>query len=210
MGLKTSSIEPILGREYALILAVRPGEESAECGGLILEACARGRPPLVAIVTDGSLTGTPGSLPRSPAEQANIHERETRSAARALHLPMGRLLMFGIYDGNVPGRGPLFTRIVDAISNIMWMRDCNVICAPADGTISPDHAATHRIACEVSRQADVRLILYERTAMQTTDSDRRWHLEIEPHMQRKAEAIRAHRSSNCEVSASPIEFYSAR
>ena len=47
-------LDEITGNRCALILAPHPDDESLGCGGLIAEACARGRPPAVIIVSDGT------------------------------------------------------------------------------------------------------------------------------------------------------------
>lgn len=77
----------------ALILAPHPDDESLGCGGFIAEAVARGRPPVVVIVSDGS-----GSHPASrewPEERlTQQREKEAREAARILGLPRSAFIFW--------------------------------------------------------------------------------------------------------------------
>ena len=50
----------IAGGRNLFVLTAAPGDESLFCGGLITEACARGRPPFLAVLTDGSSIAIPG------------------------------------------------------------------------------------------------------------------------------------------------------
>jgi hypothetical protein len=148
-----TTIRALIADRTMLVLAARPGDEAFACGGLIAEACARGRPPLVAILTDGASLGAPEM---SPDTRAVAHERETRAAVQALGLPPGRLLMLGVRDDAVPAEGAFFTRIVQAVGFLTWMRDLNVICGPrAD---EPAGAIT----AEIARQTGIGLLTYGR------------------------------------------------
>ena len=127
--------------ENLLVLATHPGEEVLHCGALIARACARGRPPLVAIMTDG---GQDSALAEARAQQA-------RAAAMALGLPEGRLFLLGIHRGTAPQAGSaLFAALVSGLHFLMWSRDCGVIVAPAagDGDAASAAAAARTLADE--------------------------------------------------------------
>jgi hypothetical protein len=171
-----TNVRALIAERTMLVLAARPGDEAFACGGLIAEACARGRPPLVAILTDGASLGPPEV---SPDARAAAHERETRAAVQALGLPRGRLLMLGVRDDAVPAEGAFFTQIVQAVGFLTWMRDLNVICGPrAD---EPAGAIT----AEIARQTGIGLLTYGRGPGAV-------ELAIPAHAAAKSQAVAAH------------------
>jgi LmbE family N-acetylglucosaminyl deacetylase len=87
-----------------LVLAPHPDDESLGCGGIIAEACARGRPPIVAIMTDGAASH-PNSRDYPPARLAELRAREVRNALACLGLPAERLVLLNAPDGDVPHAG---------------------------------------------------------------------------------------------------------
>ena len=133
-----------------LILATAPGDERHYCGGLIAEACLRGRPPFIAILTDGSA---------SDAIAAQL-ERTSRDAITQLGVPGDWFLMLGLHAGTAPTSGRKFDAVVGAIALVMWRRDCNALVAPAAGDDRPDATACHAIACAVAAKTGVALITY--------------------------------------------------
>ena len=149
----------LAGEETLLVLATRPGDESLFCGGLIAESCRRGRPPIVAILTDGhSLALNPK---RDASATANIREQQIRRAVGHLGLPHDNLLIFGLYDGTVPEDGAFYEAIVEAVKFLMWRRDCNVLCAPQASTPGErDRVAAGAIAMEVAKRSGVGLLTY--------------------------------------------------
>ncbi len=132
MLLCMSEVAMLIERENLLVLATHPGDEVVWCGGLIARACLRGRPPLVAIMTDG----TPDTA------LAEAKARQASAAAAALGLPEGRLFLLGLHRGSapVPGGG-LFRALVAGLHFLMWSRDCGVIVAPAGGDADATSAA---------------------------------------------------------------------
>ena len=152
--------ETITGCENLLVLATRPSDETADCGGLIARSCRRGRPPFVVVLTDGS-TSDPAN---PPDRQAALQERRSRTAVRHLGLPAHRLLMAGLFDVTVPAGGPAFEAVVQGVTMIMWGRDCNVICAPALNDGTADQIAAHHIAIAVAARSGVGLLLYQSLA----------------------------------------------
>jgi LmbE family N-acetylglucosaminyl deacetylase len=153
-----STLSEIFEGQYVLLLAVRPGDETRDCGGFIAESCARGRPPFVCIVTDGSSEPSHPLGNRSPGEIAQARADQTRQATWQLGLPDERLVLFGLYDGSVPQSGTRFTRLVDAVADIARRYDCNTVCAPLRPQSAGDHLAVQTLARALAAQADLRLI----------------------------------------------------
>ena len=127
--LPLATLDAITGDENLLVLALQPGDESFDCGGVIAQSCRRGRQPFVMVLHDGSASN-PGSNAWPPDRTARVREQETREAVRRLGLRPERLLMAGLFDGPTPDEGPVFEAIIRAASLVMWARDCNLILAP--------------------------------------------------------------------------------
>jgi LmbE family N-acetylglucosaminyl deacetylase len=152
-----ASLRAIFDDQYVLLLAVRPGDEIRGCGGFIAESCARGRPPFVCIVTDGSSDAADA---RSADELAQARAEQSRAATAMLDLPGERLLLFGLYDGSVPQAGALFERLVAAVADIARRYDCNALCAPLPVHPYGDDLAVHGLAQAVAAHAGLTLIWY--------------------------------------------------
>jgi LmbE family N-acetylglucosaminyl deacetylase len=176
----TADLHALITSRTMLVLAASPGDESLACGTLIAEACARGRPPLVAVLTDGASIGPAGL---SGDVLAAAHERETRVAVQALGLPPGRLLMLGVRDGALPADGAFFEQIVDAVGFLTWMRDLDVICGPRPD--DPPRAHVGAMAVEIARQSGIGLLTYGR-------GPRAVGLAIPAHEAAKRRAVAAH------------------
>lgn len=195
MSVAATTLSTITGDENLLVLAPHPGEESLGCGGLIAEACARGRPPYVAILADGS--GTHRSREYPPARLAALRQQETRAATMALGLDPGRLLFVGLFDGTVPSEGPFFDAVVGAVALVMWRQDCNVICAPAASAPHPDHRGAHAIAGAVAARTGVgRIGFYPYGAAADVPGVR---LAAGRHAAAKRQALAAHASQHGEI-----------
>ena len=154
--------DAVADRQNLLVLATRPGDERQYCGGLIAEACLRGRPPFIAILTDGSQTAAPGAN-TSPDAIAAALERASRDSVAQLGVPADWFLMLGLHDGTAPTVGRKFDAIVGALALIMWRRDCNALVAPAAGDHRPDYAACQSIAGAVAAKTGVGLVTYPTT-----------------------------------------------
>ena len=178
----TTDLHALIASRTMLVLAARPGDESLACGGLIAEACARGRSPLVAVLTDGASIG-PAGLSRDA--RAAAHERETRAAVHALGLPPGRLLMLGVRDGALSACGTFFEQIVEAVGFLTWMRDLNVICGPRPDDATRAHVGAMTV--EIARQTGIALLSYGRGPGAVD-------LAIPAHASAKATAVAAHAS----------------
>ena len=167
-----ATLHAITGDENVFILAPRPGDETLLFGGLIAEACARGRPPFVGVLTDGSARGPA----LTQAERAAGWERSVRRALALLGLPSTRLLMVGLYDDTVPREGPVFDAVVRAVTLVMWARDCNVICVPWQDDGVADRRAARVVAEAVAARSGVALIYAGTTAGSALRLDIRPHL----------------------------------
>ena len=145
----------VTGERTALVLAVHPGDEGALFGSFIARACAAGRPPFVAVLTDGSTQ--PGAAGEVAHGIAMRRERETRAVAAALGLDDDRLLFVGLHDGTVPGEGAMHDALVAAMDLVMWRNDCHVLVAAAGGDADTQAAAA--VARAVARRTGLGLVL---------------------------------------------------
>lgn len=190
-----ASLLAITGDENVLVLVPGPGEESMGCGGFIAESCRRGRPPFVMVLGDG--TGAhPNSAKHPPDHLANLCDRETRAAVACLGLSHERLLMAGVYDGQIPTDGAGFDAVVRGVTLVMWARDCNVICAPwPDPDDEGGRGATWRIARAVASSSGVGLLAYvEEGAVPNGMAGSGWRLDIAGQLGVKRAAVAAHAS----------------
>lgn len=190
------SLQAVTGDENVLVLVPGPGAESRSCGGLIAESCRRGRPPFVMVLGDGTgLHPRPADCP--PDELANLRDRETRAAVGCLGLPRERLLMAGVYDGQIPAEGAGFDAVVGGVTTVMWARDCNVICAlwpgPNDGR---GQSATWKIACAVAGSSGVGLLATAAGDVPDGAAAASWRLDINGQLGAKRAAMAAHASQS--------------
>jgi LmbE family N-acetylglucosaminyl deacetylase len=149
----------VAGGQNLLVLAAEPGDESRYCAGLITQACRRGRPPFIAVLTDGSSAVIAGSNAGPDAVAAQL-ERASRAAIAGLGVPADWFLMLGLLDGTAPMAGRKFEAVVAAVALIMWRRDCNVLVAPWAADPRPDYAACHAMAWTVAARTGVGLVTY--------------------------------------------------
>ena len=157
-------LRSITGGRNLLVLATAPGDESLYCGDLIAQASAKGRPPFVAILTDGNEVAVPGFEHATADEIALRHARDAARASAILGVPDEWFLVLGLHDGTVPTSGPRFDAVVDALSMIMWRRDCNIIAVPWNADRRPDYAAAHAVGLALSAREGIACITY-RTAV---------------------------------------------
>ncbi|MBV8400094.1 MAG: PIG-L family deacetylase, partial [Acetobacteraceae bacterium] len=106
-SLPIADYDAITGGEPVLVLAPHADDESCGCGGLIAEACERGRSIAVAIVTDG-VGSHPHSRAYPPPRLQAVRESEAREAVAALGLAADRLHFLGLPDTASPHEGPAF------------------------------------------------------------------------------------------------------
>ncbi|GGG20392.1 hypothetical protein GCM10010964_05750 [Caldovatus sediminis] len=204
-ALPFAGLEAIVGDGTALVLAPHPDDESLGCGGLIAEACARGRPPVVAVLTDGTLSH-PTSRDFPPSRLKALRETETRAAAAALGLGTDRLHFLGLPDGQAPRDGLAMRAAAERLARLARDHAASAILATWEHDPHPDHAAAHAIAREAARLADARLVSYpvwgwmlpprHRLPVGTVTGAR---LDIARHLPAKRRAIAAHASQTTGV-----------
>jgi LmbE family N-acetylglucosaminyl deacetylase len=143
----------------SLILAPHPDDETLGCGGFIIEACRRARPPLIVAVTDGA-GSHPGSISYPPERLKAARAAELRMAADILGVRQERVRFLGLPDTRVPRHGPDFDDAVRAV--VAMIREYRVRNLLATWAHDPhgDHQATACIAAEVAAIARVRLLSY--------------------------------------------------
>ena len=158
-ALPVRDLDAIDGGRPALILAPHPDDESLGCGGFIAEACRRGRPPHVLVLTDGT-----GSHPNSRSHPApvlrDVREREARTAVAELGLPPGRIGFLGLRDTAAPTAGPAFDDAVRAIHRTLAREGCGLLLAPWQHDPHCDHEAAHLMAAAAARAAEVPHLAY--------------------------------------------------
>jgi LmbE family N-acetylglucosaminyl deacetylase len=180
----TRRVADITGEENILLLLAAPGDE-VTCGGLIAEACARGRPPFVAILGDGAADGT--------ALTARRRERATREACRVLGLPAERLLFLGLRDGGFPAVGDgLFQAVRAALAQLSWRHDCNVIAAIFTADAMGNRTMAWRLAGALAVQTMLPLIACAPAGFATAATRRIWRLDVSHWLHRKEAARLAH------------------
>jgi LmbE family N-acetylglucosaminyl deacetylase len=182
------------------VLAPHPDDESLGCGGLIAACCAAGRPPAVAILTDGS-GSHPGSRAYPPARLAAIRKAEAITAVGHLGLPLERLVVLEERDTQAPRHGPVFDRVVRRLAARLAEFHCDTLLAPWRHDPHGDHEAAALIGQAAARLAGARLLAYPvwgwtlppdmTVADQTV---RGWRLNVGAHMPAKRRAIAAHAS----------------
>jgi LmbE family N-acetylglucosaminyl deacetylase len=182
----TSRVMDITGPENTLILLAAPGDDVTACGGLITEACARGRPPFVVILGDGAADGS--------ARLAQERERASRLAGRRLGLPEDRLLFVGLRQGDFPAMGTtLFNALLAAMAEVSWRRDCNVVLAPFAAPDCRDMTTTWDLAHALARDIEVPLLAgFGMAGLPQRRAENAWRLDARQWDDRKAQAGLAH------------------
>lgn len=156
--LPVGDLKNVTGTGRCLIIAPHPDDESLGCGGLIAASVAAGRPPLVAILTDGA-GSHPGSHAFPPERLRAVRSQEARRAANLLGLQPNQLILLDQPDTRAPREGPGFDAMVD---RLLALRppDCTAILAPWRHDPHCDHEAASEIASAVARLAGVPHIAY--------------------------------------------------
>ena len=197
--------ELIIGPACALVLAPHPDDESLGCGGLIAACCQAGRPPIVAILTDGGMSH-PESKTFSRDQLIRLREAEAREATSVLGLPQDRLIFLREPDTKAPRAGEAFDRVVGQLAGLAVRFGCSGIVAPWRLDPHCDHEAAALIAAEVAARLRIRHMQYPVWGW-LLPSDRiidagtaaGWRLDIASHRTRKLKAIAAYRSQYGEL-----------
>jgi LmbE family N-acetylglucosaminyl deacetylase len=200
-GLPLASVRDIIGDGAALILAPHPDDESLGCGGLIAACAAAGRPPLVAVLTDGAASHL-NSAAFPPARLRAQRAQEARTAVAHLGLPADRLVFLDQPDAAAPTEGPAFAAVVDVlVSLIRAEANCTAILAPWLHDPHCDHEAASRIASVVAERCGVREVAYPVWGWTLPPDiavparlELGWRLDIGAFLPRKRAAIFAHQT----------------
>ena len=181
----------IAGGRNLFVLTAAPGDESLLCGGLIAEACARGRPPFLAMLTDGSGIPIPGLHHATPDNIAARHARATMQAAAILGIPSEWRVVLGLLDGAVPISGARFDALVDGLAMITWRRDCYVVVVPWAVDRRPNYLACHAIGVALAKTQNLDLVTY-RTSNAVDGMNSALRLNPTPALARRAAALAMH------------------
>jgi LmbE family N-acetylglucosaminyl deacetylase len=158
-ALPLADLDAIIGPGAPFILAPHPDDESLGCGGLIAEACLRGRHPIVAILTDGSMSH-PNSI-AFPAERlVPLREEETRRAVAELGLPPDHVHFLRAKDGAAPHGGAAMIALAETLARLARERRASVMLTTWEHDPHPDHLAANIVAREAARIAGLRLLRY--------------------------------------------------
>lgn len=200
--LPVADLDEVLPGRF-LVLAPHPDDESLGCGGLIAEACRRGRPPVVAILTDGAASH-PNSRAYPPDRLASVRAEEARRAVSCLGLPDDHLTLLGAADTAAPHAGPQADALAARIAGLAegfgailtsWRHDPHC-----------DHLSAWHIGRAAARQAGTTLWEYpvwgwtlppEMDLPPAAWSG--WRVGIGGRLGRKRQAIAAHRSQHGQV-----------
>jgi LmbE family N-acetylglucosaminyl deacetylase len=199
-ALPFGTLNDVTGAGCPLILAPHPDDESLGCGGLIAACCDAGRPPIVAILTDGAMSHPESKL--YPRERlVRLREAEARDAVSLLGLPHDRLMFLREPDTNAPRAGEAFDRVLERLIAMADRFSCSAILAPWRFDPHCDHEAAAVIAAEVAMRVGIRHTAYPVWGW-TLPPDHivdagipvGWRLDIACRLDRKLKAIAAHRS----------------
>ena len=199
-ALPAGDLHDLTGGGTAVVLAPHPDDESLGCGGLIAEACRRGEPPLVLVLTDGA-GSHPDSRAFPPERLVALREQEARNAVAELGLPPGRIAFLRQPDTAAPTSGPAFDRAVADVA--ARCRGASVLLAPWRHDPHCDHEAAHLVAAAVARETGIRHLAYPVwgwTLLPEQELDgpapAGVRLDIAAHLSAKRRAIAAHRSQH--------------
>ena len=204
-ALPFGTLDDVIGDGTCLIIAPHPDDESLGCGGLIAACCAAGRPPVVAVLTDGS-----GSHPNSrlypPSRLAALREAEVTQAVRMLGLPAERLILLRELDTRAPSDGAPFDALVARLAQRAAAARCSSIMATWQHDPHCDHQAAARLGQATARACGIRHLGYPVWGWMLDDDQpieettvRGWRFDIGAHLPAKRRAIAAHASQHGQV-----------
>lgn len=204
-ALRIAGLSEIIGEGTCLVLAPHPDDESLGCGGLIAACVAAGRPPIVAILTDG--TGShPGSRGWPPERLKALRRCEARDAMRSLGLMDNRLAFLDARDTSAPVEGRAFDDLADRLTGLLT--GVSAILSPWRFDPHCDHAAAFLLASRVARDAGIRHVAYPiwgwmlpGDRLLPVELPSGWRLDIDCWRDAKRAAIAAHRSQHGEIIA---------
>jgi LmbE family N-acetylglucosaminyl deacetylase len=199
-ALPFGTLDELIGPGRPLILAPHPDDESLGCGGLIAACSARGRPPCIVVVTDG--TGShPASRTHPPERLRAVREQEARAAAQHLGIEPDTVVFLRLRDTAVPSEGAVFDAAVSVIIGHLRAAMCSVILAPWRHDPHCDHVAADAMARQVARIAGIAHLSYPvwgwtlpPDSLLPDEPLAGWRLDISEQLDAKRAAIVTHRS----------------
>ena len=188
----------LIGANSIVVLAPHPDDETLGCGGLLATAFARGGAHVICM-TDGSASH-PGSAFWPPLRLAGLRRQELVAAVRRLGGTERDLTWLGCPDSALGDCNP--QPIAERIAAI-----CRQIGAERLFSTSPlDHHADHKATADIARRVVtlcpiLRLFFYPVWSRwddpEFQAKHRAWRmlrLDTETHREKKADALKAHRS----------------
>lgn len=201
-ALPFADLDGIIGGATALVLAPHADDESLGCGGLIAEACARGLPPVVVVLTDGAMSH-PSSRSYPPPRLRAQRRAEARAAVAALGLGSGRLHFLDVPDGRAPREGPGMEEAAVRVADLARACGARTVLTTWEHDPHADHAAAHAIARAAARLVGARVVSYPvwgwalpRRARLPVAPVAGARLDIARHLPAKRRAIAAHESQH--------------
>ncbi|GJD50243.1 putative N-acetyl-alpha-D-glucosaminyl L-malate deacetylase 2 [Methylobacterium crusticola] len=199
-ALPFGDLADLAGGGGLVVVAPHPDDESLGCGGLIAEACARGVPVRLVVVSDG-VGSHPGSPSHPPERLRALREAETLAAVAALGLEAGSVGFLRLPDRFVPAAGPEAEDAAQAIARAA--RACGAGALLVTWAHDPhcDHQAAAALARRAARALEgVRLHAYPVWGWtlpgetEVGPAPRGMRLDVSRHLGAKARAVAAHRS----------------
>ena len=188
------------GTAPILVLAPHPDDESLGCGGMIAEACENGQPPLVVVLTDGTMSH-PNSRQYPRERLRQVREEEAAEATRRLGLPQERLRFLRYPDTLAPTQGATLQHAAATVASLIRTAGCETVVTSWRLDPHCDHLAAYVIASLACQMSDVRLRAYPVWGLTLPPDDvldlaelAGFRLDISRHLLRKRAAIMAHRS----------------
>jgi len=204
-ALPVASLPDILGGGGLVVVAPHPDDESLGCGGLIAEACARGTPTRLVVVSDGA-GSHPGSRRYPPPRLRALREEETRAAAAELGLPASSIRFLGLPDRFVPVSGSKADNAGAAIVAAAQEVEAGAVCVTWRQDPHCDHLASAVIVEAVRNSlGGARVLAYPIwgwTLPRDQDvgpAPRGVRLEVSRHLPAKLAAVAAHRSQTTDL-----------
>lgn len=191
-----------IGRQQVVVVATHPHDRTLSCGGAIALMQAGGYDVRVLVVSDGTRSH-PNSRQYPPLALQSLRERETIASMRVLGVSRSAVTFLGIKDGAVPAFGaPHFPRIKSICQMYFQQFVPDTIFLPWREDPDTDRRATWQIIkaailgmgispqtieCPLGDGRDLQLV-----SNSTQLSG--WRLDIREMLDRKLQAIEAHRS----------------
>lgn len=194
-------------RAGLVVVAPHPDDESLGCGGLIAEACARGRAVRVVIVSDGCGSHT-HSATHPPERLRDLRETEARDAVAALGLARDAVGFLRLPDAGVPSEGPIAEAAADAIAAVARACGAGAVCVTWGHDPHCDHKASAAIVALAGRRLPgVRLFAYPvwgwtlPAETEVGPGPTGFRLDVSAHVGAKRRAVEAHRSQTTDLIA---------